>query len=139
MLKTEVECEVKDAQPTLSHVRLFATPWTSPGDLPKPGIEHRSPELQVDSLPAESQGSLKKCVWVCVFIYIYIYIYIYMVKIMEDGTYKGQNSFDKSCKKLIYLNKYIYIYLYIYFNIFKYIYIYKNLTVRSLLNQKDEG
>ena len=23
---------------------------------------------------------------------------------MEDGTYKGQNSFDKSCKKLIYLN-----------------------------------
>ena len=27
-----------------------------------------------------------------------------MVKIMEDGMYKGQNSFDKSCKKLIYLN-----------------------------------
>ena len=27
------------------------------GDLPKPGIKPRSPELQVDSLPAESQGS----------------------------------------------------------------------------------
>ena len=25
---SEVECEVKDAQPTLSHVGLFVTPWT---------------------------------------------------------------------------------------------------------------
>ena len=58
----------------LSHVWLFATPWTiqsmefsrpeywsgnpfpSPGDLPNPGIEPRSPTLQVDSLPAEPQG-----------------------------------------------------------------------------------
>jgi len=35
--------------------------WTglscpSPGDLPNPGIEPRSPALQVDSLPAEPQG-----------------------------------------------------------------------------------
>ena len=28
-------------------------PFPSPGDLPNPGIELRSPELQVDSLPAE--------------------------------------------------------------------------------------
>ena len=57
----------------LSRVRLFATPWTvahqappsmgfsrqeywsglpfpSPGDLPDPGIESRSPTLQVDAL-----------------------------------------------------------------------------------------
>ena len=58
----------------LSHVQLFATPWTiqsmefsrpeywsgqpfpSPGDLPNPGIEPRSPALQVDSYPAERQG-----------------------------------------------------------------------------------
>ena len=58
----------------LSHVQLFLTPWTiesmefsrleswsgqpfpSPGDLPNPGIEPRSPELQVDALPAEPQG-----------------------------------------------------------------------------------
>ena len=56
---------------SLSRVRLFATPWTvahqaplsmgfsrqeywsglpfpSPGDLPDPGIEHRSPILQAD-------------------------------------------------------------------------------------------
>ena len=63
---------------SLSHVRLLVTPWTiqckefsrpeywsipvfqkpfpSPGDLPNPGIEPRSPILQVDSLPAEPQG-----------------------------------------------------------------------------------
>ena len=62
---------------SLSHVWLFATPWTtqsvgfsrpeywsgepfpSPGDLPNPGIEPRSPALQVDSLPAEPQGKPK--------------------------------------------------------------------------------
>ena len=61
----------------LSHVRLFVTPWTiqsmelsrpeywsgypfpSPGDLPNPVIEPRSPAFQVDSLPAEPQGKPK--------------------------------------------------------------------------------
>ena len=60
----------------LSPVRLFVTPWTvayqappsmgfsrqeywsglpfpSPGDLPDPGIEPRSPALRADSLPTE--------------------------------------------------------------------------------------
>ena len=64
-----LESEVK----LLSRVRLFATPWTvahqaplsvgfsrqeywsglpfpSPGDLPNPGIEPRSPALQADAL-----------------------------------------------------------------------------------------
>ena len=64
---------------SLSHVQLFATPWTvaqqappsmgfsrqeywsglpfpSPGDLPDPGIEPRSPTLQADSLPSEPPG-----------------------------------------------------------------------------------
>ena len=31
----------------------------SPGDFPNPGIEPRSPALQVDSLPAEPQGKPK--------------------------------------------------------------------------------
>ena len=31
-------------------------PFPSPRDLPTPGIEPRSPTLQVDSLPAEPQG-----------------------------------------------------------------------------------
>ena len=66
---------------SLIGVRLFATPWTiayhappsvgfsrqecwsglpfpSPGDLPDPGIEPRSPELQVDTLPSEPAGKL---------------------------------------------------------------------------------
>ena len=61
---------------SLSHVRLFKTPWTitrqaplsmgfskqdcwsglpfhSPGDLPNPGIKPRSLKLQADSLPSE--------------------------------------------------------------------------------------
>ena len=61
---------------SLSRVRLFATPWTvahqaplsmgfsrqeywnglpfpSPGDLPGPGIELRSPEMQADTLTSE--------------------------------------------------------------------------------------
>ena len=33
-------------------------PFPSPGDLPNPGIEPRSPALQTDSLPAEPQGTL---------------------------------------------------------------------------------
>ena len=62
---------------SLSRVLLFATPWTvahqasmgfsrqeywsglpfpSPGDLPDPGIEPRSPALQVDALTSEPPG-----------------------------------------------------------------------------------
>ena len=33
--------------------------FPSPGDLPNPGIELRSPTLQVDSLPAEPQWTPK--------------------------------------------------------------------------------
>ena len=33
--------------------------YPSPGDLPNPGIEPRSPALQADSLPAEPQGKPK--------------------------------------------------------------------------------
>ena len=60
---------------------LFATPWTiqciefsrqeywsgrlfpSPGNLPTPGIEPRSPTLQADSLPAELPGKLRISEW----------------------------------------------------------------------------
>ena len=34
-------------------------PFPSPGDLPNPGIEPRSPTLQEDSLPAKPQGKPK--------------------------------------------------------------------------------
>ena len=34
-------------------------PFPSPGDLPDPGIDPRSPALQADSLPAEPPGTLR--------------------------------------------------------------------------------
>ena len=34
-------------------------PFPSPGDLPNPGIEPRSPAFQEDSFPAELQGKSK--------------------------------------------------------------------------------
>ena len=34
-------------------------PFPSPGDLPNPGIEPRSPTMQADSVPAEPQGKPK--------------------------------------------------------------------------------
>ena len=66
---------------SLSHVQLSATPWTvayqappfmgfsrqeywsgspflSPGDLPDPGIEPRSPALEADTLTSEPPGKL---------------------------------------------------------------------------------
>ena len=68
----------------VSHVQLFATPWTvayqslpsmgfsrqeywsglpfsSPGDLPNPGIEPRFPASHVDSLPIELSGKPPFC------------------------------------------------------------------------------
>ena len=71
--------KVKVKVKSLSRVRPFATPWTvayqtppsmgfprreywsgfpfpSPGDLPNPGMEPRSPVLQTDTLPSEPPG-----------------------------------------------------------------------------------
>ena len=72
---------------SLSRVRLFATPWTvayqaspsmgfsrqeywsvlpfpSPGDLPDPEIEPRSPAMQADALPSEPPfGNCTQITW----------------------------------------------------------------------------
>ena len=71
---------------SLSCVQLFATPWTvahqappsmefsrqeywsglpfpSPGDLPDPGIEPKSPALQADALPSEPLGNPRERIW----------------------------------------------------------------------------
>ena len=75
----ETRSEVK----SLSHVRLFATPWTvayeappsigfsrqeywsglplpSPGDLSNPGTEPRSPALEAGALTSEPPGNQKQ-------------------------------------------------------------------------------
>ena len=46
-------------QKSLQARTLEGWPFPSPGDLPNPGIEPRSPALQADSLPAEPQGKPK--------------------------------------------------------------------------------
>ena len=73
--------KVKVKVKLLSRVRLFATPWTvacqaalsigfsrqeywsgvplpSPGDVPNPGIEPRSPTLQADAITSELPGKI---------------------------------------------------------------------------------
>ena len=77
-LGTKYKC-LSERVKSLSRVRLFATPWTvayqappsmgvsreeywsglpfpSPGDLPDPGMEPRSPALQADALLPEPPG-----------------------------------------------------------------------------------
>ena len=79
LLLLSLLCLVKVKVKSLIRVRLFATPWTvahqtppsmgfsrqeywsglpfpSKGDLPKPGIEPRSPALQADALISEPLG-----------------------------------------------------------------------------------
>ena len=76
------DSKVKMKVKSLSHVRLFVTPWTvayqapssmgfsrheywsglpfpSPGDLPNPGIEPGSPALRADSSTSEPPGKPK--------------------------------------------------------------------------------
>ena len=83
---------------SLSPVRLFATPWTvahqaspsmgfsrqecwsglpvpSPGDLPDPGIEPRSPSLQADVLTSEPPGNTQ----------IYLILYYYYTIIVPQS------------------------------------------------------
>ena len=97
----------------LSHVRLFATPWTvahqappslgfsrqeywsglpfpSLGDLPHPGIEPRSPALQADALTSEPPG---KPIW-----YITLFYKTNIYKQTSDPAYLFPNLYTSSNK-----------------------------------------
>ena len=53
---------VYQASPSIGFSRQVywsGLPFPSPGDLPNPGIEPRSPELQADALPSEPPGKPK--------------------------------------------------------------------------------
>ena len=41
-------------------------PFPSPGDLPNPETEPRSPALQADSLPAELRAGLCMCIYIII-------------------------------------------------------------------------
>ena len=89
----------------LSHVRLFVTPWPiqsmefsrleywsgypfpSPGDLPNPGLEPRSPAFQADSLPAEPQGKNIQLVLITSFIYSSVYKSIPVCQLISSPPY----------------------------------------------------
>ena len=49
------------------------SPYASPGDLPNPGIEPRSPALLVGSLPFESPGKPHKYTYIYILYIIYIH------------------------------------------------------------------
>ena len=53
-------------------------PFSPPGDLPDPGMQHRSPVLQADSLPSEPPGkSPELCMYLCMEMWLYsVCIYI---------------------------------------------------------------
>ena len=81
-MEKKKETDVYVCSQSLSHVQLFATPWTaarqvplnmgfsrqeywnglpcpSQGDLPDPGIKLMSPTVPADSLPSEPPGKLQ--------------------------------------------------------------------------------
>ena len=49
-------CVSQDVWPWWSQEYWSGLPFPSPGDLPNPGIEPRSPALQADALPSEPPG-----------------------------------------------------------------------------------
>ena len=85
---------------SLSHIWLFATPWTvahqdplsmgfsrqecwsglpfpSPGDLPDPGTEPRSPALQADALASEPPGKPNFLELICKFSHSIDFLYFF--------------------------------------------------------------
>ena len=102
LLVSFVVQKVKVKVKSLSRVRLFATPWTvayqappsmgfsrqecwsglpfpSPGDLPDPGIEPRSPALHADALPPKP-----KAFYYGIDPLIYLYAFYFMVRFLKN-------------------------------------------------------
>ena len=68
---------------------LSGLPFPSPGDLPDPGFEPRSPVLGADALPSGPPGNLYWEVHTYItYICIYIYIYTYTHNNMNDSVSK---------------------------------------------------
>ena len=63
-------------------------PLPSPEDLPIPRIEHRSPALQADSLPAELWGKLCSVITVITGYLYLLVLYMSIAYSYANGTYK---------------------------------------------------
>ena len=58
--KSENRSVMSDSSMGFSRPKYWSgLPFPSPGDLPNPGIDPRSPTLQADSLPSEPPGKSK--------------------------------------------------------------------------------
>ena len=100
----------------LSHVRLFATPWTEarqaslsmgftrqeywsglpfpfPGDLLDPGIEPRSPALQLGALLLEPSGK-PVLNYRVVDIFVRVFLYMFLVSFKEDLWLNDMHFFE---------------------------------------------
>ena len=67
-------------------------PFASPGDLPDPGMESKSPAWQTDSLPSEPPENI--------YIYIYNIYYIYIYKIPPLNKVVAYFTYFFTLKKL---------------------------------------
>ena len=103
----------------LSHVRLFATPWTvayqappsmrfsrqeywsglpfpSPGDLPYPGIEPWSPALQADTLTSQPPGKPNKVHLVKAMVFPVV-MYGYESRTIKKAEHRRTDAFELWC------------------------------------------
>ena len=76
-------------------------PFPSPGDLLDPGLKHRSPALQADSLPSEPPG--KPCLYSVLF-NVYIYVAFLDSLLLRISTFTPLLLKDVLCVISIFLN-----------------------------------
>ena len=116
VLSTQSELTKSVEVKSLSHVWLLATPWTvahqaplskgfsrqeswsglpfpSPGDLPNPGIEPRSPTLQADALTSEPPGKHNQiCKWDQITTLLYFTFCSFYLIVKEATTPMNSNA-----------------------------------------------
>ena len=67
-------------------------PFPSPGNLPKPGIKHGSPTLQVDSLPTEPPGkSFQGSIYVYMLLNLFVFLLIFYYKGVSAKNLEGES------------------------------------------------
>ena len=101
-------CDTMDGSPqaplsiSVSRQRYWSEmPFPSPGDLPYPGIEPKSPALQADSLPSEPPG---KSISIYT-IYLWVYELIYHEGFGQEGRWcLNWTSNAPSAKELLTVN-----------------------------------
>ena len=116
-------CDTMDCSPPSSSVHgilqarileSVTTPFSSPGDLPDPGIEPGFPVLQADSLSSEPPGNSVHYCWLqvwccanltCLFFFFYcLCFWCHIQKIIVENNVKEMFSYDFLLYKVLHLN-----------------------------------